>query len=181
MPLSPVSSTVDAGLAATLRSRFLSVAICARLADDAIERVGLRLRGAQHADLAPQSRGLERLRHRARDIVEVERLVGEVVSADLHRFDRGLDRRVRRQENHEDVGIVLLDPPQHRDAVHVGQLVVEQDEVHALYTCSSAVAPFSASSTSYPSPRRRSASDHRMSCSSSTTRIVAFRMVCFSV
>ena len=51
VPLSPVSSTVDAGLAATLRSSSRSSAITARLADDAIEGVGLRLAGAQHAAL----------------------------------------------------------------------------------------------------------------------------------
>ena len=80
-----------------------------RLADDALEREGLRLAGAQHAELAPQACRLERLLDQPRHVVQVERLVGEVIRADLHRLDGRVDGGVSRQENDEDVGVVLLD------------------------------------------------------------------------
>ena len=66
------------------------------------------------------------------DVVEVERLVGEVVGADLHRLDGGVDRGIGGQQDDEDVGVVLLDLAQHGDAVDVGQLVVEQHEIDAV-------------------------------------------------
>ena len=110
MPLSPVSSTVVAGLSADALQQVAQRDHLRRLADDALEREGLRLAGAQHAHLAAQARRLERLLQRSsRHVVEVERLVGEVVRADLHRLDGGVDRGVGRQENDEDVGVVLLD------------------------------------------------------------------------
>ena len=96
MPLSPVSSTVDAGLAATFCSSAFTATIAAALADDAIEAVRLRLARAQRAHLAAQARRLERLLDEQRDLVEVERLVRVVIRAVLHRLDRRLDARVRR-------------------------------------------------------------------------------------
>ena len=57
------------------------------------------------AHLAPQPRGLERLLDEQRDLVEVERLVRVVIRALLHRLDRRVDARVRRQQDDERVGI----------------------------------------------------------------------------
>ena len=67
----------------------------------------------------------------AGDLVEVERLVGEVIGAELHRLDGGLDADERREQDHQDVGIELLQLAQDRQAVGVGQPIVEQDEVDA--------------------------------------------------
>ena len=78
-----------------------------RLADDAIEAVGLRLGGAQGAHFAPQLRGFERLRDEQCDLVEVERLVHVMVGALLDRFDRGLHAH-RQSEDDRGVGIAPL-------------------------------------------------------------------------
>ena len=103
-----------------------------RLADDAIEAVGLGLARAQRPHFAPQLRRLERLLDEQRDLVEVERLVRVVIRALLHRLDGGLDARVRGQQDDERVGIALLDPLEHRQAVAVRQPVVEQHQIDAL-------------------------------------------------
>ena len=55
-----------------------------------------------------------------------------MVRPNLHRLDGGLHRGVRGEHDDEDVRVVLLDATQHGDAVHVGQAVVEQDQVHAV-------------------------------------------------
>ncbi len=101
-------------------------------ADDAVEAVRLRLGAPQRAHFAAQPRRLERLLDKERDLVEVERLVGVVIRALLHRLDGRLDARVGRQQDDEGVGVGALHPPQDVEAIAVRQLVVEQDEVHAL-------------------------------------------------
>ncbi len=81
--------------------------------------------------LAPKSGRLQRAFDGRADLVEVERLVGEVVRAELHRLDGGLDARVRGQQNHQDVLVELLDLAKDADAVSVRQAVVEEDQVDA--------------------------------------------------
>ena len=56
---------------------------------------GCACAGAQLPDLAAQPRRLERLLDQQRDFVEVERLVGVVVRAELHRLDGGVDGGTR--------------------------------------------------------------------------------------
>ena len=129
MPLSPVSSTVEAGLAAIFFSSVFSCAIARAVADDAIEAVGLRLRRAKRPHFPAQTRRLERLFDQQRNLVEVERLVRVVVRARLHRFDGHVDARKRRQQNDQRLGIGFLHLLQHRQPVRVGQAVVEQDQV----------------------------------------------------
>ena len=129
-----------------------------RRPDDPLQAVRPRRVRAELPHLAPQPRRLERAFHRRRDVVEVERLVGEVIGAELHRLDGGLDAGVRRQQDDQDVLIELLDLAQDRDAVGVGQPIVEQHEIDALGQLARARrVPVSASSTSYPSALRRSA------------------------
>ena len=101
------------------------------LADDAIDAVRLRLARAQRAHFAAQPRRFERLLHEQRDFVEVERLVRVVIRAVLHRLDRRVDGRIRGQQNDERVGVRFLDLLEHRQAVAVRQLVIEQDEIDA--------------------------------------------------
>ncbi len=129
MPLSPVSSTVDAGLAAIFFSSVFSCADRRAVADDAIEAVGLRLRRAKRAHFAAQPRRFERLFDQQRDLVEVEWLVRVVIRAGLHRFDRHVDARKRGEQNHQRLGIRLFDLLEHRQAVGVGKTVIEQHEV----------------------------------------------------
>ena len=147
MPLSPVSSTVDAGLAATFCSSALTSVDRAALADDAIEAVRLRLARAQRAHLAAQPRRLERLLDEQRDLVEVERLVRVVIRAVLHRLDGGVDARVRGQQDDQRVGVALLDLLEHRQAVAIRQLVIEQDEIDALARARSSASAAVAAST----------------------------------
>ena len=132
VPLSPVSSTVDDGLTATRATRWRSAVIGARGADDPLQAVRTRRVRAELPHLAPEPRRLERALDRRGDLVEIERLVREVIGAELHGLDGGLDAGVRRQQNHQDVLVELLDLPQDGDAVGVGQPIVEQDEIDAL-------------------------------------------------
>ena len=61
VPLSPVSSTVEAGLEATFRSSSRSAAMTVGPTDDTLEGVGLGLARAQHPHFPAQLRRLERL------------------------------------------------------------------------------------------------------------------------
>ena len=131
MPLSPVSSTVDDGADRDSRDQVPQRRDRRRRADDALQAVRTGRVRPELPDLAAQPRRLERPLDRRRDFVEIERLVGEVIGAELHRLDGGLDAGVRGQQNHQDVLIELLDLAQDRDAVGVGQAVVEQDEIDA--------------------------------------------------
>ena len=120
---------MDAGLAAIFFSSAFNCAIGRAVADDAIEAVGLGLCRAKRAHFPAQPRRFERLLDQQRDLVEVERLVRVVIRAGLHRLDRHVDARKCRQQNHQRIGIGFLDLPQHRQAVGVGQPVVEQHQV----------------------------------------------------
>ena len=92
---------------------------------------GLAAFDAELPDLAPQPRRLERALDRRRDVVQIERLVGEVIRAELHRLDGGLDAGVGREQDDQDVLIELLHLAKHRHAVGVGQPVVEEHEIDA--------------------------------------------------
>ena len=132
MPLSPVSSTVDAGLAATFCSSAFDVGDRRGCSPTMRSRLyGCAWLRAQRAHFAPQPRRFERLLDEQRDLVEVERLVGVVIRAVLHRLDGRLDARVRGQQDDQRVGVALLDLLEDRQAVAVRQLVVEQHEVDA--------------------------------------------------
>ncbi len=55
-----------------------------------------------------------------------------MIGAVLHRVDRGVDTRVSGQQNHQRVGIALLDPFEHAEPVTVRQSVIEQDQIDTL-------------------------------------------------
>ena len=80
-----------------------------RFADHPIEAVRLGLGRAQLPHLAPQPRRLERLLDHRGQRLEVERLVHEVVGAELHRLDGRVHARVGREQNHQHVRIDLAD------------------------------------------------------------------------
>ena len=101
------------------------------LADDAIEAERLRLAGAQRPHFSPQLGRFQRLGDEQRDLVDVERLVGVVIRAVLHRFDRVGDAGVGGQQDDEGVGVVFLDLLQHREAVGIGEAEVQQNEIDA--------------------------------------------------
>ena len=130
MPLSPVSSTVDAGLSPIFFSR-LRIHHVPALADDALQAEGLRLLGAQRAHFAAQVRSLQPFLDDLHHLIEIERLVGVVKRPLLHRLDDRFDAGVGRQHDHHGVGIGFLDLLQHAQPVTVGQGVIEQHEIGA--------------------------------------------------
>ena len=112
-----------------------------RIPDDPIDAPLLRLRRSQAPHFAAQPRGFEGLLNEQRNLIEVEGLVRVVIRALLHHLDCGVDARVRRQQDHQRVRIVLLDLLQQCQAVGVGQLEVEQDEIDGLFQALQRFAP----------------------------------------
>ena len=131
MPLSPVSRTVEARLAGNLLQQRADGDHRIALADDAIQAERLRLTGAKRPHFPPQRRRLECLLDEQHDLVEIERLVGVVIRAGLHGVDRRVDAHVRGQQDHERVGIGLLDLLEDRQAVGIRQPIVEQHQIGA--------------------------------------------------
>ena len=134
MPLSPVSSTVEAGLAAIFWRSARTDPGRLALADDAIEAKRPGLRGAKRAHFPPKARRLERALDEERDLLDVEGLVRVVERPLLHRLHRQLDARVPGQHDDEGVGTRLLDLLEHREPVGVGQPVVQEHQIHAFAT-----------------------------------------------
>ena len=85
----------------------------------------MRLRSAQRFDFATKTAGLKCLLYEHRHFVDVERLVGVVVGAELHGLDSAFDGRIGRQHDDEDVGIDVLDATQHAEAVGVRKPIVK--------------------------------------------------------
>ena len=132
MPLSPVSSTVDAGLAAIFCSSALQLRDRRAVSDDPIDAVGLRLTRPQRAHFTAQAGRFESFLDQQRNLVEVERLVRVMIGAGLHRLHGHVDARERGEQNHQRVGIRLLDLPENGEPVRVGQAVIQEHEVDAL-------------------------------------------------
>ena len=99
--------------------------------DDALQAVRLGRVRPELPDLASQPGRLECAFYRRRDVIQIERLVGEVVRPELHRLDGGLDAGVGREQDHQDVLIELLHLAQYRHAVGVGQPVIKENEIDA--------------------------------------------------
>ena len=131
VPLSPVSSTVDAGLTAILATRCRSAVIGGEAPTTPLQAVRPGSIGSELPHFAPQPRRFQRALDGRGDLVQVERLVGEVVRPELHRLDGSLDAGVRRQENDEDVLVELLRLAQDGDAVGIGKPIVEKNQVDA--------------------------------------------------
>ena len=110
-----------------------------------VEAELLTLRAAQRPDFAAQLTRLERLLDEHGHLVEIERLVDVVIRAELHRLDGVLDRGERRHQDDQRLRRLLLDLAQHAQAIAVGQLEVEQDEIDAdcAARCASAAVPAS--------------------------------------
>ena len=99
--------------------------------DDPLQAVRPGSIGPELPHFAPQPRRFERALDGRGDLVQVERLVGEVVRPELHRLDGSFDAGVRRQEDDEDVLVELLRLAQDGDAVGIGQPIVEKNQVDA--------------------------------------------------
>ena len=111
----------------------------------------------------------ERIADQEQDPLGGERLLEEVVRAELGRPDGVGDGRVRRHHHHGDIRL-LADIGQDLDAVAVGQADVEEHEV-AFGSCASPSPAVPAPSTPYPSISRVERSERSSATSSSTIRI----------
>ena len=80
-------------------------------------------------DLIIQAALRQRVAQDGEHFVVLERLADVVERAALHRRDRGLDRRVRRDHQHRQLFVDAADLLERRDAVHVGQHHVEDHGV----------------------------------------------------
>src|SRR6185503_8326763 len=72
---------------------------------------------------------LQRVAEREQDTVGVERLLEEIVGAELRGLHRGLDGAVTRDHHDLGVGVQLTDPFQTLEPVHPFHLDVEEDQV----------------------------------------------------
>ena len=77
---------------------------------------------AQFADLAPQARGLERAFDDQDQPIGLERLLDEIIGAELDRGHRGLDVAVAGNHHHRHVGVLLLEDFQQLQAVELRAL-----------------------------------------------------------
>ena len=93
------------------------------------DRVLLLHFGAEPHVFAREVDVLERVAQREQDAVGVERLLEEVVGAELRRLHGRLDRAVSRDHDHLGAGIELAQLPQRLDPVHALHLHVQEDEV----------------------------------------------------
>src|SRR3569833_3459403 len=100
-----------------------------RLPDDLIARLN---RLAQSRILGVQIQMRESVAQRYENAVRVERLLEDVVGAELRRFDGGLDRRVAADHHDDRALIMLLDLLERLHAVDAGHLHVEEDQVGPL-------------------------------------------------
>ena len=107
-------------------------------ADDARELLRLRLQAlAQRGVLGHQLPPLHGVAHHDEHFVVLERLGDVVEGAALHRRDRGLDRRERRDHDHRQILVDLLQLLERRDAVdarhhHVDDRGVERRRAREL-------------------------------------------------
>ncbi len=100
-----------------------------RGADDRIERILAPLAAPQRPHFTTKLTGLERFLDQQHDFVEIERLVDVVVGPEPHRLDGVFDGR--EGGHHDDLRFRpdLLDAFEHRQAVAVGKLEVEEHEI----------------------------------------------------
>ena len=112
--------------------------LAGRGADDVLEAVAGVEAALEVAVLALQVAGAEGALEDEVELVEVDGLREEVLRAELHRLDRGLDRPVGGEEDADRGGVLLANLPQQREAVlarhsdvgehHVGRALVERLE-----------------------------------------------------
>ena len=100
------------------------------LADDHLLEVVAALELlAQHLAFPGELAVLEEAADLAEHVLEDERLQDVVVRTAAQRFDRGLDRRVRRDEQHERLRSDLAHPAKNRETVGAGHAQIGDDDV----------------------------------------------------
>ena len=172
VPLSPVMSTVDPGLVATLRTSAFTrcMASLSPMIDatpNGCASVSRSVRNSRRSRVASSARSTRTATSsRSKGFVEVLERAG------FHRADDDLDVLVRREHEHRQIGIELVDPsagPPGRLRPAAGNRGARHRRGHRAGRGPG--PPIPASRISWPSSRSRSASDQRMSSSSSTIRI----------
>ena len=88
------------------------------VSDQRSERPVLAKLPPQHFDFAERLEPLDDLVEQNLEALEVDRLGQVVVRALFHRFDGGVDRALRRQQQRRHVRALLLQRPQQREPVH---------------------------------------------------------------
>ena len=100
-----------------------------RPSNDLVSRLN---RLTQPGVLGEQIEVLQRVAQRDENAVGVERLLENVVCAQLRGFDGGLNRRVSADHDDDRARIALLDLLERLDAVDAGHLHIEEDEIRPL-------------------------------------------------
>ena len=92
----------------------------------------MRLLAAHAADFFAQTSGFQRVANRDLQFVELWRLGNEIIRAVAQRRDRVFDHHVRRNHNHDGLGLQSLNFLQDIQPRTVGQINVEEDRRRAL-------------------------------------------------
>jgi hypothetical protein len=100
--------------------------------DDLIEAAALALRAPEGAVLLQQTEALQRLLDDQLQLVDVERLLDEVVGAELEGLARRLDGREGGHHHDGHLGEEIAHGAQQLDARHVRHLDVRDDQVGRL-------------------------------------------------
>jgi len=99
------------------------------IADDAVDPEPVPHLLPEVAHLAFEGGGLQALLDGEHQLVHFEGLADVIERTEPHGLDGGFDAAVGGHEDHDHVGVLLADLAEHVEAGHIGQLVVEKDEV----------------------------------------------------
>ena len=128
MPLSPWIKTGPVGIGDFVDQVVDQLHLAAR-ADDVLELVFILELFAKVGVFLARGLKFERTLHGHLQFVDLEWLRHVAMSAHLHRFDRGIDRSVGRNENNERLAMIFLYMPQNIEAAHRLHLHVGDDNL----------------------------------------------------
>ena len=97
--------------------------------EEAIALAALADHATEARDLAPESDPLDRVRELLHELPVVEGLGQEAVGTSLHRFDRGVDRAVRSEDDDAQPRRAALDFLEQADAIHLVHAQVGDHEI----------------------------------------------------
>ncbi len=98
----------------------------ARLTDDRRQAVALLKLFLEEQVLVPHLANLAATAKQQKQVIDVDRLLDEIVGTQFHGFDRALDRAERGHHNHRTVRIAFLRLAQHRNAIRAGKAKVRE-------------------------------------------------------
>ncbi len=83
-------------------------------------------------DLLAQLTCFQRLLDDDREFVQIERLVDVIVRSETHGLDSGFENAKSGDHDHDDLAVCLFDALQNLQAVHAGQLDIEQHQLRGV-------------------------------------------------